>query len=131
MQVAEPIVAVTTGRPTQGRIAMGLMFRRRRPIARLAVGAATAGVAYHAGQRRSQQDQYNQQAQAAYDSSQQAPEQQYAPPPQYVPPPPQYSAPPAEPESQVDELKRLATLHDSGALTDEEFTAAKAQILGL
>jgi hypothetical protein len=30
----------------------------------------------------------------------------------------------------VDELQQLAQLHASGALTDEEFAAAKAKILG-
>ncbi len=29
-----------------------------------------------------------------------------------------------------DRLKELAGLHDSGALTDEEFAAAKAKVLG-
>ena len=48
---------------------MGLMMRRRRPLARMAVGAATAGVAYHAGKKRSEQDQYNQQASDAYEQT--------------------------------------------------------------
>jgi hypothetical protein len=30
----------------------------------------------------------------------------------------------------MDQLQQLAELHASGALTDEEFTAAKAKILG-
>jgi len=29
----------------------------------------------------------------------------------------------------TDQLNQLATLHQQGALTDEEFTAAKAKIL--
>lgn len=37
---------------------MGLLFRRR-PVARLAVGDATAGAAYHAGRRRAEHDQYD------------------------------------------------------------------------
>ncbi len=98
---------------------MGLMFRRRRPVARLAVGAATAGVAYRAGKRRAEQDQYNQEAAGAYAASQDQP-----PPPQYVAPPP------ASTGGEVDELSRLVQMHDSGALTDEEFAAAKAQLLG-
>jgi hypothetical protein len=98
---------------------MGLMFRRRRPIARLAVGAATAGVAYHAGRRRADQDEYNQEAAAAYSAS-----QGQAAPAQYVAPAP------ASTGGEVDELSRLAQLHDSGALSDDEFTAAKAQLLG-
>jgi hypothetical protein len=35
--------------------------------------------------------------------------------------------PPADP---VDELKQLAELHASGVLTDEEFAAAKAKVIG-
>jgi hypothetical protein len=30
----------------------------------------------------------------------------------------------------MDQLSQLNTLHQQGALTDEEFAAAKAQILG-
>ena len=98
---------------------MGLMFRRRRPVARLAVGAATAGVAYRAGKRRAEQDQYNQEAAGSDPAG-----QDQAPPPQYVAPPP------ASTGGEVDELSRLVQMHDSGALTDEEFAAAKAQLLG-
>jgi hypothetical protein len=96
------------------------MFRRRRPIARPAVGAATAGVAYHAGKRRARQDECNQEADAAYAASQSQP-----------PAPPQYVAPaPASTGGGVDELSRLAQLHDSGALSDGELAAAKARLLG-
>ena len=43
------------------------------------------------------------------------------------PPPP---AAPVAPDS-VDELERLAQLKAQGVLSDEEFTAAKAKLLGL
>ena len=89
---------------------MGMMFRPRRPLMRVAAGAATAGVAYKAGQRRTQQNQYNDQAQAA---------------------PPQAAPAPAAPADSTAELERLAKLHESGALNDEEFAAAKAKLLGL
>ena len=98
---------------------MGLMFRRRRPVARLAVGAAAAGVAYHAGQQRAEQDQNNEEADAAYTTN-----ETELPPPQYVAPAP------ASTGGEVDELSRLAQMHESGALTDDEFAAAKAQLLG-
>lgn len=39
----------------------------------------------------------------------------------------QYAPPPADP---ADEIEHLAQLHASGALTDEEFAAAKAKVLG-
>ena len=37
---------------------------------------------------------------------------------------------PAAPLSTADELAKIADLHDRGALTDDEFAAAKAKILG-
>jgi hypothetical protein len=98
---------------------MGMMFRPRRPLMRVAAGAATATVAYKAGQRRTQQNQYNDQAQAADAQTQAAP-------PQAAPAP----AAPA-PADSTAELERLAKLHESGALNDEEFAAAKAKLLGL
>jgi hypothetical protein len=48
----------------------------------------------------------------------------------------QQAPPPAPPTdtgpgpSAVDQLSQLSTLHQQGALTDDEFAAAKAQILG-
>ncbi len=30
----------------------------------------------------------------------------------------------------MEQLSQLATMHDQGALTDEEFAAAKAKVLG-
>ena len=95
---------------------MGMMFRPRRPLMRVAAGAATATVAYKAGQRRTQQNQYNDQAQAASAQTQAAP-------------PPAAAAPAAT--DSTAELERLAKLHESGALTDEEFAAAKSKLLGL
>lgn len=98
---------------------MGLMFRRRRPVARLAAGAATAGIAYHAGKRRSQQDTYNAEADEAYQNT------------QYAPPPPAQQDSGGGGGGSVDELNRLVELHNSGALTDAEFAAAKAKALGM
>ena len=94
---------------------MGLFFRPRRPLLRLATGAATASIAYRAGQRRAEQDEFNQQAAEAYQATQ-------APPP----------APAAAPAPDtIAELERLSRLHEAGALTDQEFTAAKARALGI
>jgi len=39
----------------------------------------------------------------------------------------QYAPPPADP---ADEIEHLAQLHASGVLTDDEFAAAKAKVLG-
>jgi hypothetical protein len=95
---------------------MGLFFRPRRSLLRLAAGAATATVAYQAGTQRVQQDELNDQAEATYAATQ-------AHPPPMAPPP-------IAPDSTA-ELERLAKLHSSGALTDAEFAAAKARLLGL
>jgi Short C-terminal domain len=40
-----------------------------------------------------------------------------------------YSAAPAAPDP-LDQLERFAKLHQAGALTDEEFAAQKAKLLG-
>lgn len=54
---------------------------------------------------------------------------QQAPPPQqqYVAPPP---AAPAPEEDVITQLERLGALHAQGILTDEEFAAQKAKLLG-
>lgn len=43
---------------------------------------------------------------------------------------PQQTAP-IDSNDQMQQLEKLGQLHDSGVLTDEEFAAKKAQILGL
>jgi hypothetical protein len=60
-------------------------------------------------------------------------DQQYAPEPQQYAPEPQQYAPqaPAEEDDATAQLQKLAALHTQGVLTDEEFGAAKAKILGL
>ena len=50
--------------------------------------------------------------------------QEAAPPPPAAP-----AAAPADPT--VEKINQLAQLHASGALTDEEFAAAKARALGI
>ena len=63
--------------------------------------------------------------------------EEYEQQPQYAAPPPQqYAAPPpapapAEGGDMTAELERLATLRNQGVLTDDEFAAAKAKLLGL
>jgi hypothetical protein len=46
-------------------------------------------------------------------------------------PPPQAAPPQAAEEDDTAQLQKLAALHTQGVLTDEEFAAAKAKILGL
>jgi hypothetical protein len=102
------------------------MFRRRRPLLR---AAAVGGTAYVAGKHMERNAQERAGAEAeqnqriadleAQQAGQQAPPQQ---------PPP--AAPPAAGPSMLDQLNQLTALHEQGALTDEEFTAAKAKLLG-
>jgi putative oligomerization/nucleic acid binding protein len=58
---------------------------------------------------------------------------QYAQEPQqYAQEPQQYAPePPAAEDDATAQLQKLAALHTQGVLTDDEFSAAKAKILGL
>ncbi len=102
------------------------MFVRRRPLLR---AAAVGGGAYMAGRsmgRAAQQRQYeeSEQNERIANLEQQAPQYQ-----QPAPPPPT-AAPAAPAPSMIDQLSELTTLHERGALTDEEFAAAKTKLLG-
>jgi hypothetical protein len=68
---------------------------------------------------------YDQQAQ-----QQAAAQQAAAPQTVYVEAPPAAPAAPAQDE-QTAKLQELANLHNTGVLTDEEFAAAKAKVLGI
>ena len=61
------------------------------------------------------------------------PPQQYAPPPEAYAPPPQQVAPPppAQAQDPIEQLERLGALKAQGLLTEEEFNAQKAKILGM
>lgn len=59
---------------------------------------------------------------------------QVAPPPQqYAPPPPQYAQPaaPVAQEDPITQIERLGALKAQGLITEEEFNAQKAKILGM
>ena len=96
--------------------------------------AVVAGTATHVAgnvQRRQQRRwaEKDAQEQQQYEEQQPPPQyaqQQYAPPP----PPPPAAAAPAGGGDLVAQLKQLGELHSQGAITDEEFTAAKAKLLG-
>jgi len=83
-----------------------------RGVARTAVVAGTATAVSNRVSRR-QAGRWAEQDQAAY--AQQAPPQQ---------------APPAPAADPIAQLKELGELRDSGVLTDEEFAAQKAKVLG-
>ena len=87
-----------------------------RGVARTAVIAGTATsvsnrVSKRQGERWAQQD--------AQQAGQQAP-----------PPPPQAAPPAAGESSMIDQLKELGELKAQGILTEEEFAAQKAKLLG-
>jgi hypothetical protein len=105
-------------------------------VARTAAIAGTATAVSNRVSRR-QANRWASQDQAEYEQQQYAQQQQYAaPPPQYAEP--QYAAPPPPPpppaggsqDEMFDQLRQLGELHDKGILTDEEFAAQKAKILG-
>ena len=85
-----------------------------RGMARTAVVAGTAtAVSNRVSRRQARRWGYEDQAQYAE--------------PAYAEPPPAPAAPAADP---IAQLKELAALREQGILTDEEFAAQKAKILG-
>jgi hypothetical protein len=106
------------------------MPRLLRGVARTAVVAGTATAVSGRVQRRQAERFAGRDAQihadreAAYDD-------QMA---DAAPPPPAPAAPPSSPPDtgdQLDQLERLGALEEQGLLTDDEFAAQKARILGL
>jgi Short C-terminal domain len=91
------------------------MRRRQRRRRMVAVGA----IAHHEGVKRGE-------AEAGY-ADQGAADQAYAEPAYAQPAPTDYAPPPIDPAGELD---HLAQLHASGVLSDDEFAAAKAKVLG-
>ena len=94
---------------------------RRRPLLR---AAAVGGGAYLAGKRRAQMQADQQYQDAAQDQRITGLEQQQA-----TVPAPRDSGEQSAP-SMADQLNQLADLHKQGVLSDDEFAAAKAKLLG-
>jgi hypothetical protein len=93
--------------------------------------AAVGGTAYAVGRRGGRQREEQANAEADQDQRIADLEQQQAAPAQYQqPPPPPPQPAPAQGPSMLDQLNQLNDLHQQGALSDEEFTAAKARLLG-
>lgn len=85
-------------------------------IARTAVVAGTATAVSNRVSRRQA---------GRWAAQEQQQQQEYAPEPQYAPPPP-----PQDTGVDLEKLQQLGELRDSGVLTEEEFQAQKARILG-
>jgi putative oligomerization/nucleic acid binding protein len=79
--------------------------------------AAVAGTATAVSNRVSRRQAQRWGQQEVYEEPQQA----------YAAPPPAPAAPAVDP---IEQLKQLGALHEQGILTDEEFAAQKAKILG-
>ena len=137
-----------------------MFVRRRPLLRAAAVGGAAYVAGKHVANKQADQQYTDddQEARISALEQQQAPGYGQPPPPGYGPPPPGYGQPPppgygqqpsgygppppgygqpppAEPEpaggsSIADQLNQLAELHKQGALTDDEFAAAKASVLG-
>jgi len=101
---------------------------RRRPLLRAAVVGGGAYAAGRASGRRREEQAYAEADQNQRLSDLEAQQQYQQPPPQYQQPPPQPA--PAQGPSMLDQLSQLNDLRQQGALTDEEFAAAKAKLLG-
>ena len=126
-----------------------------RGVARTAVVAGTASAVSGRVQRR-QADKFAERDAHAAAQRSEAYAQETGAPPQYAPPttqygaapqqvyaapPPQQYAPPPEPqyapapvavsqEDMINQLKQLGELRDAGILTEAEFAAQKAKLLG-
>lgn len=92
-----------------------------RGVARTAVVAGTATAVSNRVSRR-QEGRWAQQEQSQWEQEQRSMERQ-----------PQAMATQAPPQGTdpTEELGRLGQLHESGVLTDDEFAAAKAKVLGI
>lgn len=97
------------------------MFRRRRPLLRAAV---VGGGAYMAGKSHARHSMERQQYEEEQDSRIGDLEQQQGAAQAPAP------AAPAQPSPMASQLNELAALHKQGVLTDDEFAAAKAKLIG-
>jgi hypothetical protein len=106
------------------------MIRRRPVMGTVARTAVIAGTATAVSGRVAARQQAGAQQAADAAAYQQ---QQMAPPPAapaYAPAPPPPAAGGMD-DAAIAQLKAVADLHQQGILTDEEFSAQKAKILGL
>lgn len=100
-----------------------------RGMARTAAVVGTATATRNAVNRRQANKNVAAYSNAVNQSYQAPPQAQYVPPPQYVevlPPEAQVGQ-----EDMITQLERLGALRAQGILTEEEFAAQKAKLLGL
>ena len=105
------------------------MIMRRRPLLR---AAAVGGGAYYAGKRAADRQAAEDQAYAEQDARiSQIEQQQAAGPGATAAAGNPGTGAAAAGASLSDQLNQLIQLHDQGMLSDEEFSAAKAKVLGM
>jgi hypothetical protein len=97
------------------------MFARRRPLLRAAV---VGGGAYVAGKRQAERSAQQTEQESGQDAQRSDLENREPSASTTAAP-----APSGQP-SMSDQLAQLSTLHQQGALTDDEFAAAKSRLLG-
>ncbi len=97
-----------------------MFMRRRRPLLGAAMIGGAGYMAGKAGQRSANREQ---------EQDQQISELQDTQYQQQAPPPPAAAPPAAGGDDMVSRLKQLADLKTAGALTEQEFDAAKAKLL--
>ena len=92
----------------------------------MATTAVVAGTAAHMGAKSAQRS-------AAADQEQDQEQDQALPTPTPTDETaaPEAAAPETAESAQIEQIKQLAALKDQGILTEEEFTASKAKILGI
>ena len=95
-----------------------------RGVVRTAAVAGTATATRNAVNRRQADKNV-----AAYSHAVDEADVQQVPPAQYAPEP--QTPPPAQSDDYITQLERLGALKDQGILTEEEFAAQKAKILGI
>jgi hypothetical protein len=98
------------------------MFARRRPLLRAAVVGGGAYMAGKATARRSAERADQDARISDLEAGQQTAQQPSVPEPRTDPAPGDSNV--------LGQLNQLVQMHDRGALTDEEFSAAKARLLG-
>ena len=99
-----------------------MIMRRRRPLLRAAV---VGGGAYMAGKSAANRSADRADQDARISNLEATQQQQQAP----QVPEPRGGQAPADTDV-LGQLTKLVQMHDSGALTDDEFSAAKARLLG-
>lgn len=99
----------------------GVVVRRRRPLLR----AAAVGGTYAAGRAMGRRAEQQASAQAAGEHQGSAAGDVRASPPGSA-----HGDPASSEALMMDQLSRLSMLHQQGALTDDEFAAAKAKVIG-